>query len=232
MAGNIKKYIGKTKSNLLLFIVIITHSPLLLSDPFKMGMEAMEAGDFAEAYCLWRPLAMQGHSEASFHLGWLFANGNGLRVNVPKAVYWWGQSANRGHVEAMFALALAYTHGEGIKRDDEEAMRWYMKAANQGHEDAREIIKVKVREQAKSVKPYLDTLLSKTWLGEQVQIKSQRVNLRKGPGTHFGVQKQVQQGDRFLAVGKEGQWFQIIDPKDASFAWVADWLVQGQGENR
>jgi uncharacterized protein YgiM (DUF1202 family) len=221
-----KTYSIKTISKRLFLIYFLIYSPLLLSDPFKMGMEAMEAGDFAEAYCLWRPLAMQGHTEASFHLGWLFANGNGLRVNVPKAVYWWGQSANRGHSEAMFALALAYTHGEGIKRDDEEAMRWYMKAAEQGHEDAREILKAKVREQDNAVKPYLQALLSEAWLGRRVVIKSQQVNLRKGPGTHFGIHKQVQQGKQFLAVGKEGQWLQIIDPHDASFAWVADWLVE------
>ncbi len=206
----------------------MTYSPLILSDSFKMGMEAMEVGDYAEAYCLWRPLAMQGHTEAAFHLGWLFANGNGLRVNVPKAVYWWGQSANRGHREAMFALALAYTNGEGIKRDDEEAMRWYMKAADSGHEDAREILKAKVREQTPEVMPHLKALLAEPWLGRPVRITSKRVNLRKGPGTHFGIHKLVEQGEQFLAVEKEGKWLQIIDPKDASFAWVAEWLVQYQ----
>ena len=207
-------------------MLFLACTPSVSADPFKMGMEAMEVGDFAEAYCLWRPLAMQGHTEAAFHLGWLFANGNGLRVNIPKAVYWWGQSANQGHREAMFALALAYTHGEGIKRDDEEAMRWYMRAAGKGHEDAREILKAKVREQAREVQPHIKTLLSEPWLGWQVVIKSERVNLRKGPGTQFGIHKQVQRGDKFLAVEKDGKWLQIIDPQDAGFAWVADWLVE------
>ena len=218
----------KTIVNNLFITFFLVFSSSISADSFKMGMEAMEVGDFAEAYCLWRPLAMQGHTEAAFHLGWLFANGNGLRVNVPKAVYWWGQSANQGHREAMFALALAYTHGEGIKRDDEEAMRWYMRAADQGHEDAREILKAKVRQQAREVQPHLKTLLSAPWLGWRVVIKSERVNLRKGPGTHFGIQKQVKQGDRFLAVEKDGKWLQIIDPNDAGFAWVADWLVEEQ----
>jgi hypothetical protein len=226
------KYTLKTIRNISFVVCLLIYPPQVLSDPFKMGMRAMEAGDFAEAYCLWRPLAMQGHTEAAFHLGWLFANGNGLRVNVPKAVYWWGQSANRGHREAMFALALAYTHGEGIKRDDEEAMRWYMKAAGQGHEDAREILKAKVREQAEEVKPHLKILLSKPWIGWQVAIKSDRVNLRKGPGTHFGILKQVKKGEKFLAIENDGQWLQIIDPNDAGLAWVADWLVSGQRETK
>jgi uncharacterized protein YgiM (DUF1202 family) len=107
-------------------------------------------------------------------------------------------------------------------------MRWYIKAADQGHEDAREILKAKVREQAKETKPFIKRLLSKPWLGQQVVIKSHRVNLRKGPGTNFGIRKQVEQGAQFLAVEQDGRWLLIIDPYDASYAWVAGWLVQEQ----
>lgn len=35
-------------------------------------MDSLNAGDFAEAFCIWRPLAMQGHVEAAYHLGWLY----------------------------------------------------------------------------------------------------------------------------------------------------------------
>ncbi|MCG8100183.1 MAG: sel1 repeat family protein [Candidatus Thiodiazotropha taylori] len=79
-------------------------------------MSSLNDGDFAEAFCLWRPLAMQGHVEAAYHLGWLYANGNGLRVDIDKAVYWWKRSAAQGHNEAMFALALAYTNEKVSKR--------------------------------------------------------------------------------------------------------------------
>jgi TPR repeat protein len=191
-----------------------------------MGMEAMEVGDYAEAYCLWRPLAMRGHTEAAFHLGWLFANGNGLRVNVPKAVYWWVQAAGRGHSDAMFALALAYTNGEGIRQDEEEAMRWYLKAADQGHEDAREMIKIKVRTQSSEVMPHLRRLLTEEWLGWSVEIKAKVVNLRLGPGTSHRVLAKAKQGDRLVAVQKMGHWIQVIDPEDERFGWVAGWLVE------
>jgi hypothetical protein len=201
-------------------------------DAFQMGMASMKAGDYAEAYCLWRPLAMRGHTEAAFHLGWLYANGNGLRVNVPKAVYWWGQAASRGHKEAMFALALAYTNGEGIKQDDAEAMRWYMKAAEYGHDDAKEIIKAKVRSRSEDVLPYLKTLLTKPWLGESVAINTTLANLRSGPGTDYGITGKAEQGARFLAVERNGKWIQIINPTDLSYAWVANWLVGDTEEKR
>ncbi len=185
----------------------------------------MKAGDYAEAYCLWRPLAMRGHTEASFHLGWLFANGNGLRVDVAKAVYWWGQAASRGHSDAMFALALAYTNGEGIKQDDDEAMRWYLKAAAKGHDDAREIIKSKVRAESKDVMAHLKTLLATDWLGQRTRITATVANLRSGPGTQFKVVDKVEKGSQFVIVQHTGEWLQVIDPDDLSYAWVADWLV-------
>lgn len=195
-------------------------------------MSAMEVGDFAEAYCLWRPLAMRGHAEAAFHLGWLFANGNGLRVNVPKAVYWWGQAAARGHADAMFALALAYTNGEGIRQDDEEALSWYLKAADKGHEDAREILKAKVRAGSKEVMPHLASLLDEPWMGRKVVINADTVNLRSGPGREHGITGRVELGERFVAVREEGRWLQVIDPDDLSYAWVADWLVDPYKEAR
>ncbi len=188
-------------------------------------MAAMEVGDYAEAYCLWRPLAMRGHSEAAFHLGWLFANGNGLRVNVSKAVYWWGQAASRGHTDAMFALALAHTNGEGIKQDNAKAMHWYLKAAERGHDDAREIIKAKVRGQTADVLPHLKALLGESWLGQEVEVNAELANLRSGPGIHYKVAGKAEQGSRFLAVDHEGKWLQIIKKSDLSYAWVADWLV-------
>lgn len=206
-------------------ILFLTFSTGVRSDPFEMGMESLKAGDFAEAYCLWRPLAMQGHTEAAFHLGWLYANGNGLRVNIPKAVYWWRQAANKGHSDAMFALALAYTQGEGIAKDDEKAMHWYLKAAGLGHEDAREILKSKIRRRSKEILPYLSALLKQDWAGHAVEISVAQANLRAGPGIDQPLAGKARQGERFIAIQERGKWYQVINPNDLSYAWVAEWLT-------
>lgn len=209
-----------------LLLLLIVFSQQLRADSFEMGMASLKAGDFAEAYCLWRPLAMRGHVEAAFHLGWLYANGNGLRVDVPKAVYWWGQAAGRGHSDAMFALALAYTNGAGIKKDDEEATRWYVKAALQGHDDAREILKLKIRNQSAEILPYLSDLLKHSWVGEEVVIGVLKVNLREGPGINHPSVGEGLEGERFIAVQHLGKWYQVIKLEGLSYAWVADWLVK------
>ncbi|MCG7964934.1 MAG: sel1 repeat family protein, partial [Candidatus Thiodiazotropha taylori] len=144
-------------------------------------MSSLNDGDFAEAFCLWRPLAMQGHVEAAYHLGWLYANGNGLRVDIDKAVYWWKRSAAQGHNEAMFALALAYTNGKGIKKNHQEAFKWYRTAAERGHADAREIIKSKLLKPEKVLINQLKTVLQSDWLSERRVVEADVVNLRAGP---------------------------------------------------
>jgi uncharacterized protein YgiM (DUF1202 family) len=208
---------------LLFFAACVSHAQS--GDPLSMGMAAMKAGDYAEAYCLWRPLAMRGDSEAAYHLGWLYANGNGLRVDIPKAIYWWGQAANRQHKEAMFALALAYTNGEKIKRDEDEAIRWFLKAANSGHEEAREILIKKIREQDRSVVPYLAEILKQAWAGFEVEISAEKVNLRQGPGIDKPTLGQGLQGERLFVVHQQGKWLQAIRPGSLESVWVAAWLT-------
>ncbi|MEW8507071.1 MAG: SH3 domain-containing protein [Candidatus Thiodiazotropha sp.] len=188
-------------------------------------MESLQAGDYAEAFCLWRPLAMQGNSEAAFHLGWLYANGNGLRVDIRKAVYWWKRAADQGHRDAMFALALAYTNGDGIGKDSEQAIDWYLRSAFLGHEDAREIIRMKLRDSEPLLLSRIDELLQEPWLGDRVTVSKERVNLRSGPSVDSVVLKQLGMGQSLIVIDRRGDWYRILDPEDSGLAWIASWLV-------
>lgn len=220
------KYPIKTISKITIILLILFLGRQLRADAFELGMDSLNAGDFAEAFCIWRPLAMQGHVEAAYHLGWLYANGNGLRVNISKAAYWWRQSADHGHNDAMFALALAYTHGEGIKKDYQQALDWYLRAAKNGHEDAQEIIKQKIANREKGILPRLKVLLKESWVGENVVVSGTKVNLRSSPGVDGVIVKHVTNGHSLIAVDHQGDWYRVVDPKDMSFAWIADWLIE------
>ena len=63
-------------------------------------MNALLEGNFAEAYCKWKPLAQRGYAEAQYNLGWLYANGNGLNVDLQLAHHWWAAAARQGHADA------------------------------------------------------------------------------------------------------------------------------------
>jgi TPR repeat protein len=193
--------------------------------PFEQGLEALEAGNFAEAYCLWRPLAEQGDADAAYHLGWLYANGNGLKVDVQAAMQWWLQAADQGHADAMFALGMAYTTGEDIEQDEGEALRWYLAAADAGNEDARDMIRTKVRNQSREVQARLATLIQKPWLGKPLRIAVEKANLRSGPGTGRKLVGNVTLNTRLVAIDQRDHWYQVIDPRDFSYGWIASWLT-------
>ena len=90
------------------FWVLLLIPATLPASDFNKGMEHMQNGDYARAYCLWEPLARLGHPDAQYHMGWLYANGHGLNVDVGTAVYWWQQAANNGYLDAQFSIGLAY----------------------------------------------------------------------------------------------------------------------------
>ena len=195
--------------------------------PFERGMEFMERGDFAEAFCLWRPLAGRGHAEAAYHLGWLYANGNGLKVDIDQAVHWWSEAAARGHIEAQFALGLTYTTGEGIKADADKALDWYLRAADGGHEDAREMVRTKVVAGTPEVKARLSEVIAKPWLGRPVRVVADGVNLRAGPGTGYKMVGKVNKGSLLKVIGEQDKWLRVLGSDDqGALRWIAGWLTE------
>ena len=193
--------------------------------PFEQGLEALKAGNFAEAYCLWRPLAEQGHADAAYNLGWLYANGNGLKVDTQTALQWWTRAAKGGHMDAMFALGMAYTTGEGIEQDPAQALHWYLEAADAGNEDARDMIRTRVREGGNEIRERLTELVQKPWLGKPVKITVDEANLRAGPGTGRKLIQSVKLDTRLIAIDQSNGWYQVINPHDLSYSWVAGWLT-------
>ena len=177
---------------------------------FDQGMQALRAGDYAEAYCLWRPLADQGYAEAQYHVGWLYANGNGLAVDVERALAFWRAAAKQGHADAQFAVALAYTTGEGIDKDLVRATDWYLDAARQGHEDAREILLRLNGEGAIDVIAHHPQVVQEDWFGWQAAVKGKRINVRGGPGTGHPIVAHLEQDNRVRVVGRQGDWYRVI----------------------
>ena len=69
--------------------------------------------------------AEQGHAEAQFHLGLLYAAGRCEFRDDAQAVEWLLRAAEQGHAEAQFHLGLLY------------AEQWLLRAAEQGHAEAQ-----------------------------------------------------------------------------------------------
>lgn len=194
---------------------------------FERGMQAMLQGDYAEAYCRWKPLAQRGHGDAQYNLAWLYANGNGMRVNMALALDWWMKAAAQGHADAQFAVALAYTTGEGMKADLGEAVRWYLMAARRGHPDARDIL---VRLNGDPAVPLLEQhpeIAREDWFGWTAQVSGERINARGGPGTEHPVVGQLEHDLRLRVIGERGDWYMVVlpPPQEGRVAWVYKGLL-------
>lgn len=179
---------------------------------FDEGMQALLGGNYAEAYCLWRPLAERGYAEAQYHLGWLYANGNGLDVDIARALEYWSDAASQGHADAQFAVGLAYTTGEGMRKDLDEAVNWYLQAARQGHLDARDIL---LRLNGDKTVKLLDRhpeIAGEDWFGWTAEVTGKRINVRGGPGTGHRIVMHLERQDRVRVIGRRGDWYMVAVP--------------------
>jgi len=196
---------------------------------FEEGMNALLEGNFAEAYCQWKPLAHKGHAEAQYNLGWLYANGNGLNVDVDEALRWWREAANQGHADAQFAIGLALITGEGgLKKDTQQAAEWFIQAARQGHRDSREIL-ARLNEDPKldilAVAPYL---IDEAWFGSRGVVTGDMINVRGEPTTKSKVVARLAKGTQVRVLGRKGNWLQVVLPGDneSRMAWVYHSLIK------
>lgn len=205
-----------TMRTLILSVALLASLPAAAETPpaFDRGMNALLEGNFAEAYCQWKPLAKKGYAEAQYNLGWLYANGNGLNIDMQRAFYWWKAAANQGHADAQFALGLSYATGEGVKRDLQTAAKWFYMAARRGHLDARESLLRIAGDQSVDLLETLPQLASEPWFGWTGEVTGSRINVRAGPGTNHRIVAQLEKGQEIRVLGRRDKWLKVLLPPD------------------
>lgn len=102
----------------------------------KTGVDAWEAGDFAQAVAEWRPLAVAGDPDAQFNLAQAYKLGRGVPQDLNIAEDWYRKAAQKGHVQAEDNLGLILFQNN--KR--QEAMPWIRKSADRGEPRAQYVL--------------------------------------------------------------------------------------------
>lgn len=195
---------------------------------FAEGLQALTRGNFAEAYCRWKPLADYGHAESQYNLGWLYANGNGMHVNILEAHRWWRAAANQNHADAQFSIGLSYTNGEGVEQDIQEATNWFLLAARQGHQDAQEILLRLSSDPRFDLISANPTLVKEPWFGKDGIILTEVANIRVAANTKAKIAARLPKDTQVRVVGQVGDWLRIILPESENneTAWVYRTLVK------
>ncbi|MET0269747.1 MAG: tetratricopeptide repeat protein, partial [Sphingomonas sp.] len=100
------------------------------------GAEAWEAGNFARALALWRPLAAAGNADAQYNLAQAYRLGRGVATDPAQARGWYLKAAEQGHAEAQANYGLMRFHA-GERKD---ALPWLNKAAERGDARAQYVV--------------------------------------------------------------------------------------------
>ena len=197
----------------LLFVSFAAASNVAVAEDLDDAVDAMRSGDFAEAYCIMRPLAEGGDADAQYNIGWMYMNGYGLRVNDSLALEWWEKASEQGHSDASFSIGMLYSLGDGeVSKDSDEAIDYYLIAADDGHEDAIAILKSMMMRNDGFVRDRLHSIISdrETLFGIERPVKAKKLNARKGPSTETKVVAQLLKGETVLEIHKQGQWSQVV----------------------
>jgi TPR repeat protein len=217
---------------LLLFACSYVHAqsyPQGVHLDFNTGVQAAEEGNYAEAYCIWKPLADQGHAEAQYRLGWLYAKGLGLAVNESTAIDWWQKAAMLGHADSMFRLGWAYEYGEGADKDIPRAVEYYLAAAAQGQEDAVEILQLMLMRENKEVTSGVVEILKRNpgSIGELRKISVERANIRKGSSKNAALVSTLNKDAPLVVLGNRGKWLRVWLVNEQQLGWIFQSLVSG-----
>ncbi len=188
----------------------------------EVAAAAAKRGDFAEAYCIWRPLAEAGDADAQYHLGWMYANGEGLARNPEKAVQWWRQAARQGHLEAQVKMGMALLSGDGVARDTEAALDWIEAAARQGDDDSQGLLRRLAADGEPSALARVRKLLVADWevLGNAHRVVVDRGNVRNSPDLGARVVMVLSRGDEVVVLERKAPWVHIGVPGKGIIAWV------------
>ena len=224
--------ISNSKINAFLFLSLTAAFSNVVASDLDDAVTAMRSGDFAEAYCMMRPLAEEGDADAQYNIGWMYMNGYGLRVNDSLALEWWQKAAEQGHSDASFSIGMLYSLGDGeISKDADAAIDHYLVAAIDGHEDAIAILKSMMLRNDEAINERLHSILKdhESLFGIKRQVKATKLNARKGPSIESKVITRLLQGEIVLELDKQQKWSQVVvldDDDIEQTVWVYNPLLE------
>jgi TPR repeat protein len=183
-------------------------------------------GDFAPAWCIWKPLADEGNVTAQFNLGWLYHNGNGVAANDERARQLWELAARSGHAEAQMALAMLYGQRGSAVEDQAQAVNWYREAAAQGIEDALLVLLDYADRGDAAAASAVDALLREARVGKLVTVTVDKANVRERPTTGARVLATLPEGTRVRQLAVTDGWRRVWMPESNTAGWMFHTLFE------
>ena len=111
-------------------------------DFFQRGYSAYQLKNYADAMSLYSRGSDEGNTDCMYSMGYLYAEGLGVKPDYRLAQIWYQKSADHGKSVALYSIGLLYLGGgAGIPRDCATARQWFEKAAAKGVSSAFDWLK-------------------------------------------------------------------------------------------
>jgi uncharacterized protein len=125
------------KQVLLVCVCLFALTGQAIADSLSDAKGAYDAGDYAKAAKLYKPLAQLGDAGAQTNLGLMHYQGKGVPQDYKEAVKWFRLAAKNGYAPAQSRLGDMYLNGRGVLRDYKKAVKLFRLAAENGYVPAQ-----------------------------------------------------------------------------------------------
>lgn len=93
------------------------------------AVDAISDGHYKSAYQQLISLARQGNIDAQVLVGVVYKEGQGTRLDIDKARFWFKRAAHKGRNDAAYLLGLSYLHDNATADEYKQAVYWIKYAA-------------------------------------------------------------------------------------------------------
>ncbi len=98
-------------ARIVLAVFLVFRAAPAAAQELGMGLDALKHGQWEIALRTLIPLAEADNADAQYALGTVYANGDGVPVNLARADQLWRQAAQKGHARAREQLAFLRSLG-------------------------------------------------------------------------------------------------------------------------
>jgi len=190
---------------------------------------AMQAGNYAEAYCLWRSFAQSGDADAQYNLGWMYHNGYGLAIDDREAQRWWEQAAAQEWADALYALGNLHRFGgRNVPKDAARAIEYFLRAAHKGDDESALLLRTLIAKNDPAVSERRAELLMRhgAALGAPIVVRKDNTGFRKSAAAEAKMLAVFPEGKTLIELSRRSGWVQAGDPEDGRIGWVRGTLVE------
>lgn len=106
---------------------------------YKLGLQAIEKQEYAQAFGYWEPLARDGHLDSQYQIARLYEQGRGVEKDFGAALDWYERAAQKGQGDAQYRIGL-YHMNESPDKNEALGFYWIQSAADNNSAEAKAYI--------------------------------------------------------------------------------------------